>query len=376
MSAPKRSASEVIRDTEMILQRVVAERERAAALLKYSNTLQQEAYDLAISALGDVVGTNAYDLACTVLQVDPSERTGDNSGGHNNASSEWVVTPEKEDFGPKTTSLSETAEEVVKPVNSVSKPSSIVKKSPSKSTDVKAAVDGSKLIFYGVEVKRAKKIEAESLIEKAKNAVSQNKKSNPYESDRGRNSWRNHLFQAVLSAESLESSNEEADEDLTDDADNFGATSEEDIAVVDTSDSNNQSDTSSDLEIDATEPPAIAPDPFDDPVVKPPSNPRSTPFARSPVRFTPVTTSPPPKDEVVTGETIEDTSDDVSEDEKIDIHTVKAVEGRVPAHGQSSPMPEGLAEEIRKRSSPITSSPVAPSRPVIAKPSFLNKTSK
>lgn len=357
--------------------RAMAERKRALVMLEKSNALQQDAYDLAVKELGPENGSNAYSIACLMLGIDADKRN-QGSDVSSLVVSGKVDVPSVvvEDILPD---VSVSLPIVSKPVVKVAESRPIaLKTASSDATSLAPATDPSKHTYYGIEVKRSKVSEAMEVIELAKKTVAQNHKHNPYEGDRGRNSWRNHLFQAALADEELNNPPQ---------ASQLESVRSDIVEIKDSDDRSNELDTEAIYESELK--PEIL-DPFDDPVVKdsfessynpasrPPTLSRTVPFSRTPVKISDegkdnVFAPPVSQSLKLNSDKIESDKQVTSKQDETDIHVVKPVSGRVFAHGQSSPMPEGLSEAIKNKSYGLQPAPITTPKPMISKPSFLKK---
>lgn len=221
----KTPVSEVIGNTESFIHRVIDIRRRAAELSEQAARLQEEAYLAAVRDLGPEDGPMAFSLACRGLGVDPSLRSGVNAPLAMTepvvAISAVVVQPVAVQAVPAPVTITpqapsrpsvptpEQAESgAVAPFAAPAAPRVVARPVQAPEHSVPAVPplaeqdDPSRLVRYGVAIKRSKLTEAEEVIDQARRTAAQNRKSNPYSDDRGRNAWRNTLFAAVLSAES------------------------------------------------------------------------------------------------------------------------------------------------------------------------------
>lgn len=217
----KTPVSEVIGNTESFIHRVIDIRRRAAELSEQAARLQEEAYLAAVRDLGPEDGPMAFALACRGLGVEPSLRSGFAApvaiSTPVSASQVVIAPPVSVQAVPAPLETAPSAPvvaarppapapeqpevRVVAPT-----PAAVTRQPPVHSVPVSPSSvehdDPSRLVRYGVAIKRSKLAEAEEVIDQARRTAAQNRKSNPYSDDRGRNAWRNTLFAAVLSAES------------------------------------------------------------------------------------------------------------------------------------------------------------------------------
>jgi hypothetical protein len=226
----KTPVSEVIGNTESFIHRVIDIRRRAAELSEQAARLQEEAYSAAIRDLGAEDGQMAFALACRGLGVDPSLRSGFDAPpaviptpistaaivAANTAVMAPVVAPAVALVPVATVALSPVTASLptsvpaseqmdVRTVQTITQPPAtrlVQHLAPSGQTIASTEQDDpSRLVRYGVAIKRSKLAEAQEVIDQALRTAAQNRKSNPYSDDRGRNAWRNTLFSAVLSAQ-------------------------------------------------------------------------------------------------------------------------------------------------------------------------------
>lgn len=374
--------SEILHDVEKLLLQAVSVRERMAALEVQAAKWQKDALDFAVESLGETAGRSAYELACRGLGISVAD----------NDAQVKIAEPSPAPAPSSTAPMVVVKEDIVEPVPPASpalslpevgsldgvdaddetsqlaaisaEPDPLEEETGSsvQTHDLVPASDPTRLVLYGVEIRRAKHAEAMEVIELARRTAAQNKKTNPYDGDRGRNAWRNSLFAAVLAELSLPGT------DL----------SLETAAEVDVEEAPEQVETSSPT-------PAIESgfDPLDEDLhsdenasspaleeeQKSPIPSRAVPFTRNPVqskledagvRAMPTTK---PSFSNTPSETTPET----------DIHVPKPVVGRVFAHGQASPMPAGLKEALEKKDAQPKSAPVTPVRTLMSRPSFLKQ---
>ncbi|MDW9479046.1 hypothetical protein GOB57_10260 [Sinorhizobium meliloti] len=219
----KPPVSEVIGNTESFIHRVIDIRRRAAELSEQAARLQEEAYLAAVRDLGTEDGPMAFALACRGLGVDPKLRSGHAPARIDVAESAppaVAIAPSTAPVvaAPAAPAVRAPAEPPRQTVTSApgpqvtpaaaqspappAEPVQATAQAPHKTTASSDHDDPSRLVRYGVTVKRSKLSEAEEVIDQARRTAAQNRKSNPYSEDRGRNAWRNTLFAAVLAAES------------------------------------------------------------------------------------------------------------------------------------------------------------------------------
>lgn len=219
MQTASTPVSEVLRNAESQISRANDIRRRAAELYAQAARLQEEAYLDAVAELGEEDGGYTYRLACRSAGVDPADRTGAASPSSTVRQSvapvaaEVVTSPAA--VAPPSTAVAPTT--ALPPVPAVPSPAHVpvpqaepvrvvprapVSAPPPHVTPAPVqADDPSRLDRYGVLIKRSKLAEAEEVIAQAQRTVAQNRKTNPYSDDRGRNAWRNTLFAAVLAQE-------------------------------------------------------------------------------------------------------------------------------------------------------------------------------
>jgi hypothetical protein len=231
-------ASEVVRIAESLLLRAQGMRSQAADLMAQAVKAQAEAETVAVTNLGEAHGRAAYMLACLTMGIPLETPPAPNTPTITVAPPlpvepspvELAVVPQAEVEHPVTVAQaveiapSQSAPPVVHPrqtaeMRPVETSPASETKTPSISVSVlmtpasedesdgddetaargaPLAADPSRLVLYDVEIKRSKLAEANEVVAQAVNAAAQNKKSNPYSGDRGRNAWRNLLFIAAL----------------------------------------------------------------------------------------------------------------------------------------------------------------------------------
>jgi hypothetical protein len=425
MSQHRTPVSEVIRNSESFIHRVIDIRRRAAELSEQAARLQEEAYLAAVDELGVEDGAMAFGLACRGLGVDPAMRSGftavetpaAEAPSPSPATQVAVVVETPAPVRPSTPAPRQPITEApaaVAPVEPV-RPVAVERPSAPAPRPVAPAVmpqapaaqgDPSRLVRYGVEIKRAKLSEAEDVIEQARRTAAQNRKANPYAEDRGRNAWRNTLFAAVLAQESGQSDEEDAVAAAVDvahvDDDNGAITKtvaaaevqapvapaedvRADTAIADEPDEDDVDDEPSDVILEVEEDHGMdGDDVLDDvssgaepaPELAPPQMPsRAVAFTNNPVQTAPQSreteqsTSPSFARQTPFSRAAPTPSPSTPE-----VHVDRPVQNRTFAHGQSVPMPKSLKEvlnrraEDEKQSSP-TISPAPIRRPP---PSFLD----
>lgn len=424
--------SEVVRNSESFIHRVIDIRRRAAELSEQAARLQEEAYLAAVSELGADDGEVAYSLACRGLGVDPSLRTGATPQAPTTVpSSRPTIIQEAAPAAPAMESVvhvqpiqhrptdpaPKIERAVAHPSNemAVSRPveqprvdeaavfsrTSAPAVSSVRETSIASPTheDPSRLVSYGVPIKRSKIAEAEDVIDQARRTAAQNRKSNPYSDDRGRNAWRNTLFAAVLAAESSQAvaapspmhdedseiiepsrSGEPAmvtEDDFSDveiplDGDVDGGEHMDTDVInppADVLDFSSSDDVAGPAGEDVLEDIPTEPVPYRMP---PPS--RAVTFTNNPVQSSPQSekpaeSAPPP----FARQPSAFSRGPVEKSSVPEVHVDRPVQNRTFAHGQAVPMPKGLKEAINKRaddeqpSSPITS----PKPPIRKAPSFV-----
>ncbi|MBY3433445.1 hypothetical protein HFN89_04725 [Rhizobium laguerreae] len=417
MSQQKTPVSEVIRSSESFIHRVIDIRRRAAELSEQAARLQEEAYLSAISELGVDDGAMAFGLACRGLGVDPTLRSGfvaveSAAAADLPASSQPVVAPESP--APVVAATGATARPSV-----AEPPAPIVEVRAARQTVVERPVapaprqvippvathstvaqdDPSRLLRYGVAIKRSKLSEAEEVIEQARRTAAQNRKANPYAEDRGRNAWRNTLFAAVLSQESADAETSEDAAEVADLGDHKIETAAPDLvgelddpatyvrpalssdaASPETveadgddepSRASGTADVGDDDDVLDDAPPAAATAP-QAPVM--PS--RAVSFTNNPVQSSPQSQrdpapSAPPS---FVRQTSFDRTAPASAPATPEVHVDRPVHNRTFAHGQAVPMPKSLKEALTKKvddEKPAT--PTISPAPLRKAPSFIRR---
>ena len=426
------AASEVFRTAESTLSRAIDVRRRAAELAVQADRLQKEAYAAFIAEFGEEDAPFAYRIACRSLGVDHSDISIPTPAPV--AASASLLSqsppPEMAVVEPRLPPVAAQAQPVASPRP---EPESIAPKAlPVAPIPVEAPVanpvqtvavsepvtaeDPSRLERYGVAVKRSKLAEAEEVIDQARRAAAQNRKSNPYADDRGRNAWRNTLFAAVLSAEGAPSQDgssvrepvrparvqepseaepapapirvedavaaydvddavladiedmDSAMASLEDTGSEAGETDDE--ASLGSEDIDVHLDLASDVQSSAA--PTTVPDPDvldDDHDTPPPS--RSVPFTRNPAQMPTATPRPPFVD--TAGQDKPPLSKPsppfarsvpTSAEKTPKVHVPAPVQNRTLAHGQSVPVPPGLTEHLKTLQSGQASTQEPPSAPI------------
>ena len=365
----KAPASEVVRNSEDQLQRVATLRRRAADLLVEAARLQQETHDFALAELGPVNGAAAYNLACMSADIDPDMR-----GAADDVTPPEAAVPVVAE-ARQVARIAAPPVPVIEPLAEAVSRSVVVPPVPITATIQRDPVptrqaddDPSRMVLYGVEVKRSKAAEAAEVVDQAKSAAARRHKHNPYAIDRGRNAWRNALFVAALAAEASGQSEaavetqDEVDTEVNTDREALDGTVGPREAVVEVSVSDPVDSTphpsSGDVLDDTSEDGPAA----TDNVVS-----RAVPYTQNAAQEVPVnrgsaapSSTPPP---FVRPATVPD------------LHVSRPITGRVVAHGQASPMPEGL-KGIPRADAGKPSTPVTPIKPAAIRtplPSFLRK---
>jgi hypothetical protein len=424
MSQQRTPVSEVIRNSESFIHRVIDIRRRAAELSEQAARLQEEAYLAAVDELGVEDGAMAFGLACRGLGVDPTLRSGF-TAPETPAAVVAVAPAAQPPIAVEVQAPVRAAPPAPRqPVVETPAPVAVVETvrqaaversvapapRPVASTISTPATQGdpSRVVRYGVEIKRAKLSEAEEVIEQARRTAAQNRKANPYADDRGRNAWRNTLFAAVLSQEAGHSADQDdeavddiaavdidgtspaagvevdvhVDVDGVEDASAEEASSdgpdEDDVfvdpsdVIADTNDDHGADDDVLDHQSSVVEPaPLPAPSP-------PPAMPsRAVVFTNNPVQAA----RPPQREAEPSAPPVRQTSFSraapVPSPSTPEVHVDRPVQNRTFAHGQAVPMPKSFKEakealsrkaEDEKPASP-TISPAPLRRPP---PSFLD----
>jgi hypothetical protein len=420
----KTPVSEVIRNSESLIFRVIDIRRRAADLFEQAARLQEDAYLAAVADLGVADGAMAFGLACRGLGVDPTMRAG-------NVEAPLQLQPEVETATPPASSTpiieAPIAAPAARPTDvpvelpfqhtnasnaaSIAAPSALVavlqtlqqrpisSPNPAAPTRVPQSVvhedDASRLVRYGVAIKRSKLPEAEELIDQARRAAAHNRKANPYSDDRGRNAWRNTLFAAVLSAEGLDSPPEptaiQSDDSEFDDTPSAVTELEFDDSDASAPEASTHEEASTAVAKDNTiettaviADPILAGDVLDDEVSLPtietvpasiPS--RAVPFTNNPVQSaqntkpeqSPTSKTPFARQSSSFGRPVPSPVHSTPE-----LHVDRPVQNRTFAHGQAVPMPKGLKDAIKKVDDDQPSTPTITPAPLRRAPSFVPRS--
>jgi hypothetical protein len=378
----KAPAWEVVRDTEDRLERVSDLRRRAADLLREAARRQQQAYEYAVSELGLVNGSHAYDLACMSASIDPDLRDGADrreSGGvpaaersaGAAAEAERPIPVKPDDVLPRTPTATPVHSPSAAPEKSAApQPATRPAAPPTRTEPVSQfADDPTRLVLHGVEVKRSKAQEANEVVEAARSAAARGHKSNPYSGDRGRNAWRNALFVAALAAHGG---------DTTDPAVTMAAFSAPAPSTPEGGDAADrdepfEDDDGTDVlddETRASAPMTAAVEPAEAPSrpAAAPTFSRSVAYTENPVQTAPVTAAPRPAAvPPFVAQAPRPRAEDVAE-----LHVSRPIAGRTVAHGQASPMPEGL-KDVRRIEGDAQAAPVLALKPQIPRPPFLRR---
>lgn len=425
MSQQRTPVSEVIRNSESFVHRVIDIRRRAAELSEQAARLQEEAYLAAVDELGVEDGAMAFGLACRGLGVDPTLRSGFTAletavvavapAAQPPVAVEAQAPVRAAPPAPRQPAVETPAPvTVVETVRQAAVERSVAPASRPVASTVSAQAtqapathgDPSRLVRYGVEIKRAKLAEAEEVIEQARRTAAQNRKANPYADDRGRNAWRNTLFAAVLSQEghSADQDAAEVGDDITAvdihrTAPAVGVESHEDVVAAEDVSSEDASyeepegdgvhDDPSDVVVGINDDHDADDDVLDDQsfVLEPDPQPAPSPPPAMPSRAVVFTNNPvqsarpPQRDADPSAPPVRQTSFSraapVPSPSTPEVHVDRPVQNRTFAHGQAVPMPKGFKEvkealsrkaEDEKQASP-TISPAPLRRPP---PSFLD----
>ncbi|MCS4089494.1 hypothetical protein [Rhizobium sp. BK176] len=393
MSQQRTPVSEVIRNSESFIHRVIDIRRRAAELSEQAARLQEEAYLAAVDELGVEDGAMAFGLACRGLGVDPTLRSGfaavetpvvvavaPAAQAPAVAEVEAPVRPvqavprQSQAQGP---APAPAAVSVVEPVRQVPVERPVVAAPRSVVPQVQAQApaahgDPSRLVRYGVEIKRAKLSEAEDVIEQARRTAAQNRKANPYAEDRGRNAWRNTLFAAVLAQESGHSEDEDTADvvavlsaanvdnapSLAEAAIHGTETATEDVSAFETPTEDTQEsdavDELSNVIVNLGEDDDVLDDASSiaEPAAPPPPMPsRAVAFTNNPVQSAPqqhraAEPSAPPQ---FARQTSFSRAAPAPSPSTPEVHVDRPVQNRTFAHGQAVPMPKSLKEALTKK---------------------------
>ncbi|MCV9965069.1 hypothetical protein OIU34_24535 [Pararhizobium sp. BT-229] len=410
----KTPVSEVIGNTESFIHRVIDIRRRAAELSEQAARLQEEAYLAAVRDLGTEDGPMAFALACRGLGVDPALRWGFKAPATGSveqappaatpvapavvvpAAVAPVVTPHQavapvSDPAPSRAAAAPRAAAVERPAVSAVVTAPVSHQSPS--TTMAEQDDPSRLIRYGVAIKRSKLAEAEEVIDQARRTAAQNRKANPYSDDRGRNAWRNTLFAAVLAAESGHDDEEPPvvrNSDTPVAADTEAWLSEEEIHDSDEvsigtspvedafppqaelSDGNDGEDDDTADEDDVLDDSAPHAEPVAPSVVLPS---RAVAFTNNPVQSAPKSDERAPAHPPMGRQTSPfSRAVPAPAPSTPEVHVDRPVQNRTVAHGQAVPMPKSLKDVIRKIDGETPSTPTITPPPLRRAPSFVPRS--
>jgi hypothetical protein len=405
----KPPVSEVIGNTESFIHRVIDIRRRAAELSEQAARLQEEAYLAAVRDLGTDDGPMAFALACRGLGVDPALRSGFQSNAIatvEQASAPAVaaiaITPAPALVEPVLHVAPPAAQAVAPPrAESVAPPAAIEPTSDARLVTPQTSLstdhdDPSRLVRYGVAIKRSKLAEAEEVIDQARRTAAQNRKSNPYSDDRGRNAWRNTLFAAVLTAEGgaeggVAKTVVASEVHLTEVKDGL------DASVVETQDFVSESN---DGEVTVmTSPIDVLPhetdvhvddgassvdDVLDDASLvteiasqSPVLSSRAVTFTNNPVQSSPQVEKPAPAPPPMSRQSnpfSRSVPAPATSRSTPEVHVDRPVQNRTVAHGQAVPMPKSLKDAIRKIDDETPSAPTISPPPFRRAPSFVPRS--
>lgn len=372
--------------------------------------MQEEAYVSIIEELGDEEGPFAYRLACRSIGVDPAARLQATPSvapviapptvTAHPAPHQVVARPSADPqtvaavFAPAPVSAPPVRSLPVEPIEPVPYVAPAIVRTPEVRPQP-VSDDPSRLERYGVAIKRSKLAEAEEVIEQARRTAAQNRKSNPYSDDRGRNAWRNTLFAAVLSAEGGQGEDDTAPShveavpaipvSLPVDPSRSVEVEEEPVSYPDVAETDSFSDVDVFSSVDdedngygdvAAPVSAIAvePDVLDTAPVTPPA--RSVPYTRNPAQ-TPPPKDPAPADVPPFARKVPPfvKTEPPKQDSTPKVHVSAPVQNRTHAHGQAVPAPPGLTEHLKSMQAgqqaaaagPVTT----PKRPPVSTPAFL-----
>jgi hypothetical protein len=252
--------------------------------------------------------------------------------------------------------------------------------------------DPSRLIRYGVAIKRSKLAEAEEVIDQARRTAAQNRKANPYSDDRGRNAWRNTLFAAVLAAESGPDDEDHpvvlnsaasvvaetegvfsAEEIHESDAASTDASPIEDafpphddLGDEDDAESGDTADEDDVLDDNAPQAEPVAPS-----VVLPS---RAVAFTNNPVQSAPKPDERAPAPPMGRQASPFSRAVPAPAPSTPEVHVDRPVQNRTVAHGQAVPMPKSLKDAIRKIDGETPSTPTITPPPLRRAPSFVPRS--
>jgi len=175
MDGRRVSASDVVRDAEASLGRSAALREEARRLMAAADAMDAETRAMAVAALGEALGNNAFELALLSVGGAPATQPV--------AAREYAAAVPPAPVPPPT--------EV---------PGGQEQSRPPERQDQPAGPAHE--FFHGIKIPAQRRSEAEEIVAEARGLVAQGKKQNPYAADRGKNAWRGNLFRAVLAESS------------------------------------------------------------------------------------------------------------------------------------------------------------------------------
>jgi hypothetical protein len=386
MHTEKTPVSEVLRNAEAQISRANDTRRRAAELYAQAARLQEEAYADAVAELGEEDGASTYRLACRSVGADPADRTG--AGGRTPPSTvpTRIEAPEAAPIVPPVIAAQPApvapspAEVIVQhphsdeAVPSVRAPA--VARAPTAATVAvpspvhTASVpheDPSRLERYGVLIKRSKLAEAEEVIAQALRTMSQNRKTNPYADDRGRNAWRNTLFAAVLAQGGNGDNQTPVGQVVTTEPEITGP-----VASVEQRPASASAYTSVERPADDGDPPSavMRQEPVHD-VLDDGLPSRSVPFTRNPAQSEIRETAVENRGGARQSPPFARPSGRVPQSVTPEVHVSRPIQNRPVGFGQAVPAPPGLSDTISRLNAgqqSHVSSPVTTPKPPSARP--------
>jgi len=180
------TASTVVRQVEAALARSEGLRAEARRLMEAADELENDARSSAISMLGPVHGSAAFDLALLSFRDSSTDQTSTKDDAANDASDAVQIDHSAPSAAP---APAMTLEPESLPVRSATSRAKVATKKQRPSDLVTR---------YGVSFSRSHLDEAEAVIAEAFKTAATNGASNSYQHHRGKNVWKKQLFEAVL----------------------------------------------------------------------------------------------------------------------------------------------------------------------------------
>mgnify|MGYP001178167045 CR=1 FL=1 len=185
MTSSTPPVSDILRGIEGLAARSGEMLAEALNLIEQASRAEAAAMETAVAALGESHAKTVVDLARMPLAAETTRVLVAIRSAADNM-------------------LSATSGNSVEVASSLIAPSTVAQEHPHPVASSPQADASGKVIFYGIAVSSSRIAEAEEVVAAARTAVAQNRKANPYDHYRGKNSWCKSLFLAAFAQISSE----------------------------------------------------------------------------------------------------------------------------------------------------------------------------